>query len=454
MSTNEPLDQLLQTGLTHIKQQAFTEAVASFTQAIELAPQDTRPYGYRAQLLAAMGKNKLALADCAKVLRLDPRQPDAWYLMGTLLQKQGDEAKAADCLRRAVEYGHTAVSPSPEPTPEPEPEPEPEPQASQRIDITVPPAPDMPLGELFDMALLALSHEQYRQAYIHFSQLLNRQPAATIAAEAYAYRGWACYKLGYVEDAHADLTLAVTQKNDSVEPYLQRGRVHLLEQEYPEAEDNFRHAAEHAPPYDVRPHLWLGQVALAQNKTEQAEHYLRRVLEIEPINSTAKELLSKLAPPAPLAMSSNENDATQAVVAPAQAKPEPPAHPLAVARETVGEFALLHGGDAEEIEVTQKRGLFNTKRITKKRINWRVRDEDTAVVLDLVPQPRASIIITPTEDGEQFNVRLVEPLSSGELHEVINTAVPLTQSALATWLYDLLEKGILTTDQGRLRYAK
>ena len=464
MSTNEreQLETLLQQGLAHIKQQSFTAALKEFTAAIALAPQDTRPYGYRAQLLAAMGQHEPALTDCAKVLRLDPRQPDAWYLMGTLFQKQGDEAKAADCLQRAAEYGHTAVSfPPAEPTPNeteedtPDAKAEPEPNSTrpERIALPVPPAPDLPVGELFDTALLSLSHAQYKDAYINFSHVLSKRPSRQQTAEAYAYRGWACYQLGYIEDAHADFTLAVTQNSDSIEPYLQRGRVHLLEKEYQDAEDNFHHAGEHALPYDVRPALWQGQVALAQARAEQARQYFRRVLDIEPSNTTAQKLFDKAGA---LAMgitpfnANNERSEGEAAEA-MSTDTAVVADPLAVARETLGEFALVHGGDAEEVEVTQKRGLFNTKRIKKTRLNWRIREEDTAVVLDLVPQPRASIFVTPTEAN--FGVRLVEPLSSGEQVEVVNTAVALTQSALATWLYDLLEKGLLAVDQGRLRYT-
>ncbi len=451
---NEQLETLLQKGLAHIKEQSFTAALKEFTAAIALAPQDTRPYGYRAQLLAAMGQQEPALADCAKVLRLDPRQPDAWYLMGTLFQKRGDEAKAADCLRRAAEYGHTAVvfpPVAPDETADmPEPKPEPEPTRPGRIALSLPPAPDLPVGELFDTALLSLSHAQYEDAYVNFSHVLGKQPNTQQTAEAYAYRGWACYQLGYTEDAHADFTLAVTQNSHSIEPYLQRGRVHLLEKEYQDAEDNFRHAGEHALPHDVRPALWLGQVALAQARAEQSRHYFRRVLDIEPSNATAQKLFDKAGALAMGLTPLNVSGASEtAEVTPTDTAVL--ANPLALARETLGEFALVHGGDAEEVEITKKRSLFNTKRIKKTRLNWRIREEDTAVVLDLVPQPRASIFVTPT--AANFAVRLVEPLSSGEQVEVVNTAVPLTQSALATWLYDLLEKGLLAVDQGRLRYT-
>lgn len=460
MPTNEQLEALLQAGLGHIQQQSFTEALKQFTQAIELAPNDTRPYGYRAQLLAAMGKTQAALADCAKVLRLDPRQPDAWYLMGTLFQKQGDESKAAECLRRAGEYGHPAVvEPSAEaeeaqPTaePEPEPAPEPEPSRPERIALAVPPPPtDVSLDELFDMALWALTREQYDEAYVGFAQLLARQPDTHMTADAYAYRGWACYQLGYLEDAHADFTLAVTQNSDSIEPYLNRGRVHLNEEEYDEAEDDFRHAAEHAVAHDIRPNLWLGQVALAQNRWDVARQQFEAVLQVEPINETATKMLEKLA-----TMGTDDTAVVTSPIAETSA-PTPTLNTteaLALARETLGEFALINGGDPEEIEVTRQRGIFSSKKIKKTRIHWRLREaetEDTAVILDLVSQPRASVWVQPT--AEAYQVRLLETQSSGELRDIVNTAVPLTQSDLANWLYDLLADGLLVQDNGRLRYS-
>jgi tetratricopeptide (TPR) repeat protein len=454
MAGNEALEALLQAGLAEIKKQSFKQALAEFDAAIALAPEDTRPYGYRAQLLAAMGKRKEAMADCAAVLRLNPRQPDAWYLMGTLLQRKGDEVKAQECFRRAVEYGHTAVfstepepEPAPPPTPEPEPEPEPEPSRPNRIAIPLPPAPTLNNDDLFDLGLLALTREQYEEAYIAFSHLLARPLPDRLTAEAYAYRGWACYRLGYLEDAHADFTLAVTEDGDSPEPYGQRGRVHLLQQEYHEAEEDFRHAAQLASPHDVRPLVGLGEVAAAQGQWEQARVYFQQVVALEPLNPTAQAWLGKL----PTAVASP--DQSPLTSTPMPNEPTPAVDGLTIAKQVLGEFALRYGGNPEEVEVTHQRSLFSSKKIKKTRVNWRVREEEGTVWLDIMPQPRASLTVQPT--GEGYLVRLLELLGESSWLEVWHTAVSSpTPTALTTTLEELLDKGYLSSHQHRLRYQQ
>ncbi|HEY8607343.1 MAG TPA: CheR family methyltransferase [Noviherbaspirillum sp.] len=56
----------------------------------------------RARLLADRGETRAAADACRACLRQSPDGAEAWFLLGLLSERDGDDGLAADCLRRAV----------------------------------------------------------------------------------------------------------------------------------------------------------------------------------------------------------------------------------------------------------------------------------------------------------------------------------------------------------------
>src|SRR5262249_53901266 len=68
-----PGDAPLQVGNAHLVAQRYAEAVAAYTQAIEMAPRDARAYKHRGLAHAKLGNAQQAYKDLSKAIELEPQ---------------------------------------------------------------------------------------------------------------------------------------------------------------------------------------------------------------------------------------------------------------------------------------------------------------------------------------------------------------------------------------------
>jgi tetratricopeptide (TPR) repeat protein len=90
-------------GIEALRDGHFDVAVASFTEALGLEPDNVDARVTLARALYLAGDPQGAAGQLRDALERDPDHPLALYLMGTLLEEQGDEAGALDHYRRALE---------------------------------------------------------------------------------------------------------------------------------------------------------------------------------------------------------------------------------------------------------------------------------------------------------------------------------------------------------------
>jgi tetratricopeptide (TPR) repeat protein len=85
---------LINRGVAYKSSGDLLSAVADYTRALELAPDDALLYQNRANALREMGDLEAALVDIEKSLEFAPEVAGAWYVRGAIAEAQGDRQAA------------------------------------------------------------------------------------------------------------------------------------------------------------------------------------------------------------------------------------------------------------------------------------------------------------------------------------------------------------------------
>jgi len=79
------------------------EAIADFTAALKLVPNDPATLILRGNALDASGERELAIADYSEAIRINPGDASGYYNRGTVFMDKGDTERAAADFRKALE---------------------------------------------------------------------------------------------------------------------------------------------------------------------------------------------------------------------------------------------------------------------------------------------------------------------------------------------------------------
>ena len=85
---------LINRGVAYKSSGDLVSAIADYTHALELAPDDAMLYQNRANALRERGDLEAALVDIEKSLELAPEVAGAWYVRGAIAEAQGDRQAA------------------------------------------------------------------------------------------------------------------------------------------------------------------------------------------------------------------------------------------------------------------------------------------------------------------------------------------------------------------------
>src|SRR5262245_61020463 len=93
----------LQTGNAHFLAQRYTEAIAAYTQAIEMAPRDARAYKHRGLAHAKLGNVPQAYEDLNTAIALDPQDAIAYNQRGIASFAAGNAQAALKDFSKTIE---------------------------------------------------------------------------------------------------------------------------------------------------------------------------------------------------------------------------------------------------------------------------------------------------------------------------------------------------------------
>lgn len=89
-------------GLLYHSEKQYDYAIADFTSANGLTPQQPDPLIGRAQSYLALGKTKEAAADLDEAVGVAPQNGPAWSARGVVYERLGEKAKAVESYNRAI----------------------------------------------------------------------------------------------------------------------------------------------------------------------------------------------------------------------------------------------------------------------------------------------------------------------------------------------------------------
>ncbi len=99
---DDKLNGLMEQGTRAMQVGDLEEAAADFSQVIDLAPDFAEGWNKRATVYYLLGRYDNSIADCMKVLELEPRHFGALSGLGLNYESKGDDATALAWYRKAL----------------------------------------------------------------------------------------------------------------------------------------------------------------------------------------------------------------------------------------------------------------------------------------------------------------------------------------------------------------
>jgi tetratricopeptide (TPR) repeat protein len=96
------VDDLFKRGISEMSAERFGEAIATFTQVIELKPDFAEGWNKRATALYLAGEYRRSLADCDEVIKRNPGHFGALSGYGQIYLQLDQPEKALEYFRRAL----------------------------------------------------------------------------------------------------------------------------------------------------------------------------------------------------------------------------------------------------------------------------------------------------------------------------------------------------------------
>ncbi|MFP4008045.1 MAG: J domain-containing protein [Spirulinaceae cyanobacterium] len=81
---------------------AYTQAIASYTKALELRPQLVEAYLRRGEIYYRMGNDRAVLADCNQAIALDPNYAEVYYYLARARHRLGYAQSALEAYNRTL----------------------------------------------------------------------------------------------------------------------------------------------------------------------------------------------------------------------------------------------------------------------------------------------------------------------------------------------------------------
>jgi tetratricopeptide (TPR) repeat protein len=95
--------ELIQQGKGHFDKGEFEAAIADYTKAIEMKPDDAKAYFNRGAAYSAKGDMDLAIANYTKAIEMKPDDADAYFNRGNAYSAKGDKDLAIADYTKAIE---------------------------------------------------------------------------------------------------------------------------------------------------------------------------------------------------------------------------------------------------------------------------------------------------------------------------------------------------------------
>lgn len=218
-------------------------ALADYTEAMRISPQDANIYSNRAAIYLLINDPARAQADLEAALRLDPKNPKALYNQGAFYMKQGANDQAMAAFSQII---------------------------SNKTDIT---------KDVYGArAVIMLKQGKVMEALADLDQALKLDPKY---ADGYKNRGAAYGLLGRNQQALDDFSQALKLSPQSIDAYVNRALVNINLQRMQDAFKDVEEALSLDPTH-IKSHLLRAQIFLSQGRVQDGLREYDVILRINP----------------------------------------------------------------------------------------------------------------------------------------------------------------------------
>lgn len=222
-------------------------ALTDFSKAIELNPQYAAPYFYRGNIYYNLQKYELAIADYSKAIQFDPKDAGAYINRGVMYKKLEKYDNALSDYTKAIELN---------------------PKDADAYNNR---------GHVYYI------QQKYELAMAEYNKAIAVDPAF---ANSYVYRGNTYTRTKQPDLAITDHTKAIQLNPKYFDAYMERGHIYYNNKMYDQALKDYSKAVEIAPK-DANAYLYLAFVHHDKQQFSQALTNYNRAIELDDKNMYA-----------------------------------------------------------------------------------------------------------------------------------------------------------------------
>ncbi len=210
----------------------------------------------KARILHKMGRQEEAIEILKEVLDQDVEDDEAWFILGEILEDMGDEEEAEGAYARCLKFNHRN------------------------------------LGCWANRGNVLLSMGRYNEALLCYERAISIRSDLPLL---WNNKGVALKYLGRYDEALQSYNMALRFDPNFLDAHLNKAILYFDLRRYEEAQNSLSHALSieenHVPSM-----LLLARIYMKRNMEREAQELLRKVLQLDPANQEARELLKKLSP--------------------------------------------------------------------------------------------------------------------------------------------------------------
>lgn len=246
------LDSLLQWACEFMEKENYEKALEYVDRALKIK-ETWKAKKLKAKILHNLGRNEEAVPLLTSVLEENGEDDEAWFLLGEVLESMDNIEEAERAYEQCIKFNSRNI------------------------------------GCWINRGNIMVGMERYQEALLCYENALRLRENIP---EVWSNRGVVLKHLGKYDEALKSYNMALKLNPDFAEAYLNKAYLYFDKKKYEKAQNEVVEYLKRRN--DARGWLLLAQIYLKRGRKKDAEESINKVLELEPGNLEARELLKRV----------------------------------------------------------------------------------------------------------------------------------------------------------------